>query len=57
MPLLALCFVSAMKFILERTLIDLVPMGARTILLWSGGAAHIHTPFRKRADNTSKAQN
>jgi hypothetical protein len=35
-PLLALFFVSAMEFILERALIDLALMtGALTILLWS----------------------
>jgi hypothetical protein len=35
-PLLALFFVSAMEFILERALIDLVlMMGALMILLWS----------------------
>jgi hypothetical protein len=36
-PLLALFFVSAMEFILERARIDLVLMtGALTILLWGG---------------------
>ena len=36
-PLLALFFVSAMEFTLERALMNLVLMsGALTILLWSG---------------------
>jgi hypothetical protein len=59
-PLLALFFVSAMEFILEHAWIDLVLMtGALTILL-SGGVwkpRQIHTPSRKRAENTSKVQN
>jgi hypothetical protein len=44
-PLLALFFVSAMEFILERALIDLVLMtGALTILLWGvvRRPRHIH---------------
>jgi hypothetical protein len=56
-PLLALFFVSAMEFILERALIDLVFMtGALTILLWGWvwKSRHIHTPSRKSADNPSK---
>ena len=59
-PLLALFFVSAMEFTLERALINLALMsGALTILLpgrvWR--PRHIHRPFRKSADNISKAQN
>jgi hypothetical protein len=52
-PLLALLFVSATEFILERALIDLVLMsGALTILLWGGGwrPRHVHTLSKKRAD-------
>jgi hypothetical protein len=59
-PLLALFFVSAMEFILERAFIDLVLMsGAITILLWGGvwRPRHIHTPSRRSADNSSKVQN
>jgi len=51
-PLLALFFVSAMEFILERALIDLVLMsGAITILLWGGrveAAAHSYAFQKKR---------
>jgi hypothetical protein len=58
-PLLALFFVSAMEFILERAVIDLVLMtGALTILLWGvvRRPRHIHARFSKRADNTSKVE-
>jgi hypothetical protein len=59
-PLLALFFVSAMEFILERARIDLVlTTGALAILLWGGvwKPRHIYRPFGKHAANTSKAQN
>ena len=55
-PLLALFFVSAMEFILERALIDLELMtGALVIFLWGEvwKSRHIHTPS---ADNASKVQ-
>jgi hypothetical protein len=58
-PLLALFFVSAVEFILERAGTDLVLMtGALAILLCGGvwKSRHIHTPFRKSADTTSKVQ-
>jgi hypothetical protein len=51
MPLLALFFVSAMEFMRERALIDLVLMtGAFTILLWGemGKSRHIHTTSTKK---------
>jgi hypothetical protein len=57
--LLALFFVSAMEFILERALIDLVLMTGALTILFGGGVRsprHIHTPSRKSADNTSKVE-